>query len=176
MKVEKEGRGLFYCSSCGKTYERMLAYSPEMVQSFNDRGELVHASTGIILQNKKNEVLLFMRKRYPFLYTIPAGHVEAGEDPKAAALRETFEEIGCALPDAELLFEGEIRGDGCVGGADIHFWHVYTAHTNEESFVLNEEGSSLGWFDLQHLPDDMTYPVMFFFEREDIRKRLLKSF
>jgi predicted NUDIX family NTP pyrophosphohydrolase len=42
-------------------------------------------------------------------WSIPKGELEAGEEPRAAALREFAEELGHAPPDGELVELGEIR-------------------------------------------------------------------
>lgn len=164
---------MYHCNTCGKTNERVLIYDPNMMQAFNDKGELVHYSAGTLLLNSKKEALLFLRTKYPFFYTIPAGHISNGEDPKVAALRETEEEVNIKLPNAELVFEGEVAGDECVGGADIHYWYLYLAHTNEQKVSLDEEGSQHGWFTLDRIPKEITYPVRFFLEQENIYKRLV---
>lgn len=172
-EVKEKGLNIYHCRACGKKLERMLIYDPDMMQTFNEKGELTHYSAGIIVTNDKNEFLLFLRTKYPFLYTVPAGHIERGEDPKIAALRETREEVGIALDEAELVFEGEVAGDGCTGGADIHHWHLYLARTNSTKIIVNEEGSRFGWYGLSHIPDAITYPVRFFLNQDSIRKRLL---
>ncbi len=92
---------MYHCNTCVKLSERVLIYDPSMMQSFNEKGDLVHYSAGVLLLNDTKELLLFLRTKYPFLYTIPAGHISKGEDPKEAALRETEEEVYVALDDAD---------------------------------------------------------------------------
>lgn len=171
-KAKESGRNMYHCRVCGKLNARVLIYDPGMMQTFNKANELVHYSAGTLLVNEKKELLLFLRTKYPFLYTIPAGHISNGEDPKVAALRETEEEVGIIVPDAELVFESEIAGDECVGGADIHYWYLYLAHTTIKDVKLDEEGARYDWFTVDHIPKEITYPVQFFLQREDIRKRL----
>lgn len=169
-KTKEGDRNIYHCSACGKTNERVLIYDPNMMQSFNEKGELVHYSAGTLLLNDKKELLLFLRTKYPFLYTIPAGHISQGEDPKIAALRETEEEVHIALSDAEIVFEGEVCGDNCVGGADIHYWYLYLAQTDVSDVQLDEEGSEFDWFPVDHIPNTITYPVNFFLQQDNIRK------
>ena len=173
QKVNIEGRNMFQCATCGKVHERVLIYDPSMAQSFNEKNELVHYSAGIFLLNKHKELLLFLRTKYPFLYTIPAGHISKGEDPKTAALRETEEEVHIMLSDAELIFEGEVRGDECVGGADVQYWHLYFAQTDETVVELDEEGSQYGWFSSVDIPKEITYPVQYFLNQKLVHTKLL---
>ena len=51
----------------------------------------------------------------------PGGHVEAGESPRAAALRETFEEVGVALDDHQLVAVGLLHYSGGGGGFNLIF-------------------------------------------------------
>ena len=53
------------------------------------------------------QVLLIRQYRYAaegYLYEIPAGRLNAGEDPRACALRELKEETGCSAERVEQLF------------------------------------------------------------------------
>lgn len=57
-----------------------------------------HLGTSIILQNSRNDVLLFLRDDkpeipYPNLWDVPGGHVEKDETPEACIVREMMEEI-----------------------------------------------------------------------------------
>lgn len=172
--TKKNGVRLEYvCAECGKRNGRVLIYDPLMMQTFDRDGNLIHSSAGLFLVNEKKEILLFLRRKYPYLYTIPAGHLTISEDPKEAAIRETREEVGILVPAAQLLFEGLVYGDKCLGGADIHFWHLYMTHVEDTSTItLNDEGSKWGWFPLSALPEDTTFPVGYFLHQETILTQL----
>jgi len=66
---------------------------------------------GIMLLDGKNRVFVGRRIDTPDAWQMPQGGVEAGEDPRAAALRELEEEIGTAK--AEIIAEtaGWLRYD-----------------------------------------------------------------
>ena len=75
---------------------------------------LWHRSIHVWIINSKDEVLL--QKRSPFVNSHPnkwdisaAGHVSAGEDYIASALRETEEEIGLKIRPEELIQIGELK-------------------------------------------------------------------
>ncbi len=48
----------------------------------------------MFVRNPEGKFLFFERTIFPFAFTVPAGHVDAGEEPDIAALRELEEEVG----------------------------------------------------------------------------------
>jgi ADP-ribose pyrophosphatase YjhB (NUDIX family) len=172
--VESDGKRTFLCTQCHSNNERYLVWDPKLIAYFNSGDELVHESVGIILQNPEAEILLFKRTKFPFLWTIPAGHLEVGENVLTAALRELYEETDVMTDTARVIFEGEVRGDSCVGGADIHVWHLYQ-HQLEHTVtpvIESEEGAEWAWFPVDSLPAEVTYPVSYFFSNKHILQEL----
>jgi len=51
-------------------------------------------NVGIIVFNRKGEVLVGERVGVPDSWQFPQGGIDEGEDPQAAALRELYEEVG----------------------------------------------------------------------------------
>jgi ADP-ribose pyrophosphatase YjhB (NUDIX family) len=104
------------------------------------------------------------------LWTIPGGHRDVGEDPEKTAARELFEETKIVAEKLQLVFAGEIRGDSCAGGADIHFWHayVYRVPNNVEPELDADEGREWGWFTLDKLPE-LTMPVGYLLSLSEVR-------
>jgi predicted NUDIX family NTP pyrophosphohydrolase len=83
-------------------------------------------SAGILLHRADAAEVLLVHPGGPFwarrdlgAWSIPKGEVEAGEDPRACALRELEEETGMALALGELLDLGEIRQKG---GKVVQAW------------------------------------------------------
>lgn len=68
------------------------------------------------------------------------GHVEAGEDVRAAARRELREEAGIEVPD--LVLRGVVHESGLVGAAHVLF--VFTGRAAHRD-VAPEPGVTLGW-------------------------------
>jgi len=72
-------------------------------------------SAGILLYRDREVLLVhpggpFWAKKDAGAWSIPKGEYEAGDDPRACALREFEEELGTALPpDTELAELGEVR-------------------------------------------------------------------
>lgn len=73
-----------------------------------------HNTAHLWLYTKKGEILLSQRAAskviYPLLWDVSvAGHVDAGESIKQAAIRETQEEIGLSLSEKDLLKIGVFK-------------------------------------------------------------------
>ncbi|MBI2548264.1 NUDIX domain-containing protein [Candidatus Woesearchaeota archaeon] len=98
---------------------------------------LLHRAVGIVLVNSKHEVLLQLRKATKYQYPLywcdsVAGHVDAGEMPDHAAVREMQEELGVQVP---LEFVGKI----IINEPEEHeLLSVYFGRT-DGPFVLQEE-------------------------------------
>ena len=70
----------------------------------------VDVSAGLFLRDReRSRILLCHPTNAPWIgtYSIPKGLIEPGEEPLAAALRETLEETGLVIP-AEIVGEGGI--------------------------------------------------------------------
>lgn len=169
-----EGERLrFYCDKCKKTTDRVLIFDPKMKYSFDKEGNYIHYGVGIFLINSEGKILLFLRRKYPFLYTIPAGHLLKGEPPRLAVIRETEEETNLKIKNPVLIFNGFVYGDECMGGADIHHWHLYAERVSAGSVKLDREGIRWQWTSPGEVDLDMvTYPVKFFLKNPDIIGRL----
>jgi len=93
-------------------------------------------------------------------YQVPAGHVEAGEMPKEAMIREAKEEIGISLKadDLELVHTSyRPKHDKTDNRVDIFF-----RASNWEGEIVNVEPhkcDDLKWVSPDDLPDNMTMHV-----------------
>jgi 8-oxo-dGTP pyrophosphatase MutT (NUDIX family) len=162
------------CAVCGRTSPRVLIHDPNMQAYFDDNGRLVHESCGFILVRRDGKLLLFKRTKFPYLLTIPAGHLEQGEDPAVCAVRETEEEVGVTPTESVELFNGTIEGDSCLGGADIHLWYAYGSLLGDDASVkLDGEGSSWGWYDRAELNAENTVqPLLYLLADKEVIDKL----
>lgn len=134
--------------------QRAFLFDPTMKWEFRADGELRHYSAGAVLwrrEENEDRYCLFRRRRYPIgYYTIPAGHMDMGEQPQEAALREAYEETQLGVVSVEPLGNRsdpqsmEIR-DQCRRGSDYHVWNFYLCQCVGEP-RLSEEGDMVGWF------------------------------
>jgi len=127
-----------------------------------NRGTLHGASHVWIVRttDSKTEVLLQRRApnkvTWPNLYDISAaGHINFGESPIQAAIRETQEELGLAISAAELqlLFVHHARLKAAPGIIENELQWVYLYITQRDIILHGEddEVSSLKWISLEQL-------------------------
>jgi ADP-ribose pyrophosphatase YjhB (NUDIX family) len=98
----------------------------------------------------QGEVLLVRRTMEPYIrqWSIPAGFVNAFEDPQAAAVRECREETGLDV-HIESLFE-VLFGREHPRGADILL--VYRAEVISGTLAAADDADQAAWFPLNQLP------------------------
>lgn len=103
-----------------------------------------------ILVQKNGRILLVRRSYDPFrgLWTLPAGFVDAGEDPARAAERECLEETGLIVRVKRVL--DVVAGREHPRGAD--FVIVYDAEVISGGLKPGDDADRAGWFDSADLP------------------------
>jgi 8-oxo-dGTP diphosphatase len=102
------------------------------------------------LIERDGRVLLVRRVNEPFrgLWTLPAGFVDADEDPARAAERECREETGLTVRATHVL--QVIAGREHPRGAD--FVVVYAAEIVSGTLTPADDADQAEWFERSHLP------------------------
>lgn len=103
-----------------------------------------------VLIQRSGKVLLVRRVNEPFrgAWSLPAGFVDAGEDPRQAASRECFEETGLEVRVADVL--DVVAGAEHERGADIVI--VFRADITGGTERPGDDADAVQWFDLSELP------------------------
>ncbi len=130
--LEKFGRIRPVCPNCGWIY-------------FADPKVAVAA-----LVEQNDRVLLTRRINQPEqgLWALPAGYVDAGEDPARAAERECLEETGLAVRVTGLV--DVLTGREGGKGADIII--VYRAEITGGTLQAGDDADQVDFFSREHLP------------------------
>ena len=90
----------------------IVAKNPcEAFEHFGSEFVMVEAAGGAVLNDSGELLMILLRERWD----LPKGHIEAGEEPSRAALREVEEETGIV---AELVGEEPL----------IETWHAYDTY------------------------------------------------
>lgn len=100
----------------------------------------------VFVLNNQGQVLLQKRsankKYFPNTWALCTGHVENGETPKEAALRELNEELGVSV-SLEQIFSFSF---GKFDSQNIYFFYVICNLPVDEFSIQEEELSEVQWF------------------------------
>ena len=116
---------------------------------------LLHREVGVIILNENQELLLEKRsltkKQSPGKWAICAGHIEAGDVPEKAIIREIKEEIGIDVKIDDLKFLDVFKRDKKFnnGQQNNTFIYIYVYRTNnkiEDYTIQIEELSEVKYF------------------------------
>jgi 8-oxo-dGTP pyrophosphatase MutT (NUDIX family) len=157
-----DGRWSFHCLTCSAESNRSLFFSAAATRWLDHDNELWHESAGVFVRSASSRFLFFERLIFPFALTVPAGHIERSECPRAAAERELMEEVGLEGAALDFIATENILGDSCSAGADAHVWNVYLFELQGDiqKHRINEEGHRPVWLGLDEaLESELTTPV-----------------
>lgn len=103
-----------------------------------------------VLVERDNQVLLVRRINNPHIgkWTLPAGFIDAGEDPARAAERECLEETGLCVRVTELI--DVIPGQEHPVGA--HIVIAYRAEVLSGELQAGDDADQVGFFSRDSLP------------------------
>lgn len=114
-----------------------------------------------LILERKDQILLMRRANTGYQdgnYGLPSGHLEKGETPKKAAVREGFEEAGVTLkPELLRLSTMVYNTVGNVGG-EHYMAYFFSADIGDQE-PLNKEPDKcdeMGWYPKDQLPDNLT--------------------
>jgi len=102
-------------------------------------------------QTNANEILMITRKKEPFKgrFAFPGGHIDYGEDPKDACLRELREECGIEGSEPELI---DVRGNPLRDPRYhmISMFYLVKAPDNYE-VTAGDDAETANWYNLNEL-------------------------
>ena len=130
----------------------------EPKQGKNEEGKFFHYSVGAIIK-RADKYLLIDRAVTPFGFAGPAGHIDEGETPEEAIVREVYEETGLTVTDVELLFAEFNAENECSKGVRGHYWYVYDCEYVGDISRNHEETKSIGWFSIDDIRTLKLEPV-----------------
>jgi 8-oxo-dGTP diphosphatase len=110
-----------------------------------------------VLLCRPGEVLLChrspSRRWYPDVWDFPGGHVEPGEDSRAALAREVTEELGVTLEGVD--GEPVLHRTSPATGLDLTVW-ASRRWSGEIANRAPDEHDAIGWFGARQL-EDLTF-------------------
>ena len=107
--------------------------------------------TYVIMGARYQEQWIFVRHRQRQTWELPAGHIEAGEGPDRAAVRELYEEAGVVNSSLTIVSDysvtmGDQQANGRLYLADVIELEPLPEHEIEEIKLCGK------------LPSNLTYP------------------
>lgn len=114
----------------------------------------MHKSIGAIIRNERGEILMIDRKKKPFGWACPSGHIDEGELPEDAMVREVYEETGLEVLEYDLVHHEFIDWNICSHDVEGHDWYVFVVTRYDgELNIESEEVNDYEWV----ADDDLEY-------------------
>ena len=141
-----------YCPRCGNKTEPKEKFGK--LRAVCPKCGWIHFAdpkvAAAVLVEQDGRVLLVRRVNEPYrgFWTLPAGFVDAGEDPARAAERECLEETSLTVRVTRVL--DVIAGREHPRGAD--FIIVYAAQFVSGVAKACDDADQVGWFERSNLP------------------------
>ena len=114
---------------------------------------------------KENKILLMRRNNtgyYDGYYSIPAGHIEEGELPTKALIRETKEEIGININTQDIEFVHTMyRTKHDETGDRLDLFFTASKWIGEIQNCEPHKCDEVVWFELDKLPKKMMHHVKY---------------
>lgn len=131
-----------------RSQERFLAELDRLAAPFDEYADPTHVTSSAIVVGTRG-VLLHRHKRLG-IWLQPGGHIDPGESPPAAAIRETREETGvpAAHPSTgPVLFHVDVH-DGGRGHVHLDLRYLLVA-PDVDPTPRPEESQAVQWFPLE---------------------------
>ena len=134
----------------GEELEKPYAYYNELGLP-DESGKLEGGASVWLIKRENDKVYVLFQKRSQLVHNAgyydssAGGHIDEGEDPLAAAIRETKEEIGLTLTEKELKFV-------CTYATDKKLIYVYLSDRTgktDELTLSPDEVESVEWVPLE---------------------------
>lgn len=122
-----------------------------------------HPKVGVAIILQRADCILLGKRKSEHgqgTFSVPGGHVEMGEEPYDAAVRELLEETGIVVPELEFIgFTNDVFSQ------DKHYVTLYfTAYCDQEPINKEpEKCESWEWYSLSDLPDNLFLPLQNYF-------------
>ena len=105
----------------------------------------------VIIGTRYRDQWIFVRHRERQTWEMPAGHIEANEDPDRAAERELYEETGAIDARLKLIADYEVSHEGKLARG-----RLYLAEVKELGPLPQHEIAEIK--QCRELPQQLTYP------------------
>lgn len=98
------------------------------------------------------------RLKKPLGFACPAGHLDKGEEPEDAIIREVEEETGLIVKSLKRYDIDYLMGnfddcpqETCSRGISQHFWYVYEVEAEGDLILKLDEVKSIDWYSVEEI-------------------------
>jgi ADP-ribose pyrophosphatase YjhB (NUDIX family) len=152
---ESAPKSIAYCPICTTLLEtRMVGDKPRRACPSCGYIYFTDPKVGVgVLTLVEGKILLVQRAMMPEVgkWSLPAGYLDYGEDPRRTAVREVFEETGLDVEIAELLDVYHNPEAISQGGASVFI--LYLAHLVGGEIEAGDDAEDVGLFPPDDLPE-----------------------
>jgi len=134
-------------------------------------GEKTRRAAGCLIMAKNSEEFLFIQRsdkvESPLLWSIPGGHVDEGENPLEAAVREVEEEAGHKIDPStcKLLYVNDMLPNDLT-------YYTYICVSDKFKPELNWESNDYTWCTLDNAPEPEHIGIKLMFNNQKVRERV----
>ncbi|NJN54747.1 MAG: NUDIX hydrolase, partial [Anaerolineae bacterium] len=143
-----------FCVRCGTAVQPKLV--GDKVRKVCPHCGFIHftdpkVGVGVLVLNEAGELLLVRRTMHPEIgrWSLPAGYVDHGEEPKSTAVREVLEETGLHVHIEALI--DVYHNPPTQGGASIFI--LYKGSLLGGELKAGDDADAVAFFSLDALPD-----------------------
>ena len=118
-----------------------------------------HSAGGVILEDGRVLLILMQNLKGSKVWTFPKGHLEPGETPQAAALREVAEETGFDCEITRDLYKAEYSfvRNGRPVDKEVR-WYLMRRRGGDGVIKTPEEIFDMKWCPLDNAKKYLSYP------------------
>lgn len=109
-----------------------------------------HKSAGMLVW-KDDKLLLIERRKPPFGFAPPAGHIDENDSFEQAARRELEEEVGLKTKSIGLLIEGRKDNPCRREDGNWHYWKIYNVEVEGDIKRSQEETKQADFYNKEKL-------------------------
>ncbi len=131
-------------------------------ETMSSNGQIIHYGVGAVIE-RDGEYLLIDRAIEPSGHGCISGHINEGESPEEALIREVKEEAGLKVTDYELILERKIKNRGCSRGRIPHYCYIFKCEVNGDIRKNPEEVKSIRWYSKEDIKKLKLEPLWKFF-------------
>lgn len=131
-----------------RSVRRVLAHLRWLPAPFDEDADPTHVTGSAIVVDERGRVLLHRHKRLG-IWLQPGGHLDPGEDPAAAAVRETLEETGLVVrhpAGGPRLLHADVH-EGPRGHVHLDLRYLLRAAGRDAFAPGVGESEHVAWFD-----------------------------